>query len=403
MKAHLLWAALLVSGFAHAADWRYSAPIPVTRAAGPRIFHHLESAGRKNIAVARDSVVAVTWEDNRDGTPRVYAAFKLPDTTTFSAAQRVSGTAHAGYEPAITALPDGRFLLVWEEHGGVWARAGTAGHWASAKLLAHDANEASVIADDGRVYGVWSQRRGHYSGIECAELHVTDHGVAPIAAPRPVDPQPLHGDQLYPSVAVAPDGLPVVAWEDRRLGHTVIMATHGDHELRFAPPTQINETHHRLKGRGYGGGTGAMRVTLARAGRSVIALWMDKRDFTAGYKVYVAISTDDGAHFGKNEKVSDDFGDDFAQWHGALAADGSRKILAVWDDNRDGTSDLWMAQRRATAWSDNAALRGASGDGNQSSPAIAFDRDGNLHVVWIEKPAPDAPDRLEYMVMHRAR
>ncbi|HKK14644.1 MAG TPA: hypothetical protein VKA14_08285, partial [Gammaproteobacteria bacterium] len=54
---------LVLSAGAWAAPWEFSPAIPVTRVHGPGIFHHLESAGRKNVAVA-GSRVAVAWSDN---------------------------------------------------------------------------------------------------------------------------------------------------------------------------------------------------------------------------------------------------------------------------------------------------------------------------------------------------
>ncbi len=45
-----------------AAPWSFTMPLEVTAAPGKQVLHHLESAGRKNIA-ARGGTVAVTWED----------------------------------------------------------------------------------------------------------------------------------------------------------------------------------------------------------------------------------------------------------------------------------------------------------------------------------------------------
>ena len=249
MRTLLLWGGLLIAGVAHADGWAHSPPVVVTREQGPRVFHHLESAGRKNIAIGGD-VVAVTWEDNHEGKPAIYVAFKSLQAAAFSPERRVSGDTHSAYEPVVAALPGGRFLFAWEESGGVWARTGDAHGFDAPVQLAHDANEASVAVDGAALYAVWSQRRGRFSGIECVRLTWRGGRLGIVAPARPVDSKPLAGDQLYPSVAIAPDGAAVAAWEDRRLGHTVIMSARGDRDLRFAPPVQLNETRRRVTGLG---------------------------------------------------------------------------------------------------------------------------------------------------------
>ena len=53
-----------------AAAWEFSGRIVVTRDSKPGLFHHLDSAGRKNIAVSGNRI-AVVWEDNQDGSPQI--------------------------------------------------------------------------------------------------------------------------------------------------------------------------------------------------------------------------------------------------------------------------------------------------------------------------------------------
>ena len=55
--------------------WNFSEAIAVTDAPEVGVFHHLDSAGRKNIAVSGERV-AITWEDNSSGKPRIYLASK---------------------------------------------------------------------------------------------------------------------------------------------------------------------------------------------------------------------------------------------------------------------------------------------------------------------------------------
>jgi len=111
-----------------AAPWSFGDKITVAQTSKPRTFHHVESSGRKNIAVSGDTVGAI-WEDNRSGVPQVYVAFKSIVAPAFEPEWRVSDApprAHTlpAYEPVIVALGAGRFLIGWEQNSGVWLRSG---------------------------------------------------------------------------------------------------------------------------------------------------------------------------------------------------------------------------------------------------------------------------------------
>ena len=67
--------ALVSFGAEAASPWTFTSPESVTPTVGTGVFHHLESAGRKNIAVS-DGTVAVAWEDNRDRTSDVWMAWR---------------------------------------------------------------------------------------------------------------------------------------------------------------------------------------------------------------------------------------------------------------------------------------------------------------------------------------
>lgn len=381
-----------------AAPWTFDQPIDVTPVHGAQVFHHVEAAGRKSLAVS-EAAVAVVWEDNRDGVSRCYVAVKRSTESGFAADRQVSGGKEA-FEPSIVSLHDGRFAVAWEEDGGVWARVVSAAQMGPPiKLAGHDSSAASVgFSPQSGLWVAWSQREGHYAGIHAEKL-----GYAPSAdrlAPGravAVDGASLSGDQLYPSVAALQTGGVVVAWEDRSKGHTTIMYSHAASGGKFVAPAQMNETRRDARNAGVGRGTGAMRVALAaEAGNSVAAVWSDKRDFLSGYDVYAAFSTDGGAHFGANQMVQDSFGDNTPQWHPAIAGDRNGKLAVVWDDNRDGSPDIWLAWPTASGWSDNVNVPGAAGAGVQSDPSSAMDSQGNLHLVWLEKEAADGPTWLRY-------
>lgn len=395
-RAFVLALALL-SGGAVAAPWDWSAPVTVGADPSGRAFVHLESAGRKSIAESA-GWVAITWEDDRDGMSRCYVALKAPGEAVFGAAQQVSGVEEA-FEPAVVGLAGGRFALAWEEAGHVRARMLDSQGLSQALVLSQRASAQASLGFSRQtgLFAVWSEKEGAVWRLAAARLTPVGDGVKS-APPAIVEPGRLEGDQSYPSIAVLGAGQLVVAWEDRRAGHTLIMdAVSSDAGRHFTAPHNLNEIVWRGQTAGFGRGTGVMRVALSRSGADgVAAVWADKRDFLSAYDVYTAFAQGPAFRFGANEKAQDEFGNNIAQWHPAIAANGAGRVVTVWDDDRDGTPDVWLSWRDKQGWSDDVAVPGASGPGVQSDPTITMDEAGNLHLAWVEKGDLNAPSHIRY-------
>jgi hypothetical protein len=406
MRALLPWVFLLMASVAAADDspWIFGPPEDVTHSQGTAVFHHLESSGRKNVAVS-GKWVAVVWEDNRDGKARCYAAFKqVGRNSGFENEVRISGADEA-FEPVVVSLEDGNFAVAWEENGSVWTRVlGVQTGGPPTRLSSQEAAQVNLgFGREKGLFATWAEQDGGYASVRLARLSYRGPKRGLLAGSVVViDQGQLKGDQAYPSVAVMAHAV-VVAWEDRRHGHTLIfhgMSADGRH---FGPATQLNETRHVGQSAGVGRGTGVMRVALSPyQADGVAAVWADKRDFLSGYDVYAGLSLDGGKSFGPNEKVQDSLGDAIAQWHPAIAANRQGTLAVVWDDDRDGTPDVWLSWRNQDGWSDDVPIPGASGPGVQSDPSITLDGAGNLHAVWIDKPDLNSPTRIRYS-MGRAR
>jgi DNA-binding PadR family transcriptional regulator len=393
-RISLLFVGFFAWAWAQASPWEFSPPRTLS---GPqaRVFHHLEAAGRSSIAVS-EGAVTVVWEDNRDGVPRAYVALRAAGADEF-VEQRLSAEAEA-YEPAVTALPHGRFAFGWEEGGQVWVRSGGPAGLDPARSLARGA-QLTLAAGERGLYAAWAERAGRASAIRVARLTPGKPGATLGAAGGNTVTAPPSDEQLYPALAVLKSSV-LVAWEDRRHGHTVILYASTRDGQRFTPAQILNEQLPR-RSQQFGRGTGAARVALARLeAERAAAVWLDKRDFEGGYDVYSAQSARGTARFGRNERVQDEFGNNIGQWHATLAAhDGL--LVAAWDDDRDGGPDLWLSWRDAHGWSPNLGVPGASGAGSDTSPAIALDAAGGLHLAWIAQESADGPTQLRYLYGRR--
>jgi len=381
------------------APWSFDAPIAVTTPPPQAaVFHHLDSSGRRNIAAA-DGEIAVAWEDDKDGTPRVYLAHKALEEARFSTPLQVSG-ANEAYEPSLLALSGKRLAVAWEEAGEVWLRLVQIGDsptlGPSHKISRGSGAQASLAGDGDRILLVWSEREGRYGRIHALHIGIDGLNLVPEMA-CPVDAIPPVDEQLYPTAAVL-QGRLVVAWEDRRPKHTIIMAAIADEPAScgFSAPVRISE---KPPGRDlpYGAGHGVSRVALDRAGdERLFAAWADKRDFRHGYDIWGAFYQAGKAGFDKNEMVQDDFGGLSKQHHAAVAGHASGMLVVAWDDEREGNADVMLSWHEGDYWSDDWPLPGASGPGMQSNPTITLDSAGNLHAAWVERDDIGGVTRLKY-------
>ena len=384
-------AALLLMALAlpaHAA-WEWGAPLTVNSVQGAAIFPHIESANRQGVAVSGDTV-GVVWEDNRSGSPQCYLALKPATATQFKPEIRLSK--NECYEPVVLALGGGRFVAAWEEAGAIQARVLPGG--TPLQLSKAAAAQVTLGSRGDIVYAAWAEQAGRFKRIVVATLRLKGDALG-VQSVQPVEAAPSVDDQGWPALAVTGDGSVTVAWEDRRYRHTVPLVSHSSDGRSFAPPARLTD---RRSGSvdGLGAGTGAMRPTLAPWGeRGAVAVWLDKRDFLSGYDVFAAF--DPGTRrFGKNLRVQDNFGDNMAQWHALVVSDAGGRLLALWDDARDGTPDVWLSEWDGEAFSEDFTVPVAHGPGSHSDPVAALDAAGALHVVWLERDEA-AGTRVRYV------
>lgn len=389
MRAGGVLAALLLAA---ASPGRAAEPVIDVAAGEAGVFIHLDAAGRRNLALSGETA-ALVWEDNRDGAPRCRLGIKARHAAGFR--HFTYGTGEC-FEPAVAPLDGGRFLLAWEDETGVNAALADPAGPGPAARLARAGGQASVAWHPERgAVAAWSGTDGPRRRVWWSALALAGDRLEP-AAPQPVDPAPPADDQLFPTLA-APDQGFALAWEDRRHGHTVIHGARGGDGRSWSAPARISGNPTGKAQGGLGRGTGAMRPSLAAFGTRLAAAWLDKRDFLSGYDVYAALSEDGGARYARDAKVQDSFGDAMAQWHAAAAGNRRGDLAIAFDDERDGSADIWLARLTASGWSENFTLPAASGPGRQSDPAIALDEAGGLHLAWIDRDEAGRT-RLRYAV-----
>jgi hypothetical protein len=380
--------------------------LAVTEVCGERVFHHLGASGRGHVAAAQGEV-AVVWQDNRSGKSEVYLARMRDGESRFAREERLSKGGEA-FEPSVAALGDGRFLVAWEEGGRTWLRTtGPAGPGTALPLGSGEGRQVALAAGGPeKAHVAWVEVATGGPRVLYARVQAGgESGELSVSLPVPIDPSPAPVYQAFPAVAGKADGSALVAWEDRRHGHTRIYFGRAAGEGTPAGARWINEYRAPPAEGGEPArlGSGVMRPVLAVADR-VVAAWLDKRDIGAGYAVWGATSRDGGASFGANEKIQDDSGGSDAVPHWNLTAVGHRDgtVVVAWDDAREAwsdpaeTGDVYLAWSVGTGWSGDRVVKAASGPGRQAQPSVTLDEGGRLHLVWVEQATFSSPTRLWY-------
>lgn len=188
--------------------------------------------------------ILLVWNDTREGTSDVWGRWVRFDGTLDGedASLRTEGDPAADDRPRIHLGGDGSYALSW--FGGIEDRQRAMVHYYDAAgTLAVDARrvndpgsdvtqrQASLVpAGDGSWWELWSDDRLDPDSPGAPELYWGsfaqrfDPESGLLGTPIPLVTNPASASQLYPDVALFPDGRAVVAWADFREGSLAIYA-----------------------------------------------------------------------------------------------------------------------------------------------------------------------------------
>ena len=388
---------LLLSVNSYATDkWLFSEKTAVTRKPQAGVFLHLDGSNRKHIAVSQN-IVLVVWEDDHSSDPQVYLSYKERSADHFSKQVLVSSGTEA-YEPAVANLSNDGFVVTWEQDAAVYARLfiNKALITPPIKLSKAVAGHATVITLENKVYIAWREQIGREWFLKVAFLKVSEGQQLSVIQHKSVEVEGIKSALLYPALAVSELGLSIT-WEDRRAGHTRLMFSYSsDQAQSFSEPQYLNEFYSNRNE--FDKGNGVTRVSIAAfAEDELIAAWMDKRRGENGYGIFSALGADWGPAFGPNERVHSQFGDNLPHYNPATAGNKKGDFVVVWDDYRHGNSDIWMSSYDDDSeWTEDYTPAIASGEREQSHPAISLDEQGNLHMIWMDRFDLNSPAQIWY-------
>jgi hypothetical protein len=240
----------------------------------------------------------------------------------------------------------------------------------------------SVAAQGTDVYVVWHELRhtsSHPANEEIYYLHSPDNGATWDPEVRLTD-DTMHS--WHPRIAVRDDNIHVV-WADYRTSSWQVWYKRStDSGVSWGADVRLSN------------GTGIIEVPeLAVTEENVHVVWQDNRHGTNNHEVYYIGSTDNGAIWGPEARLTTESHESYAP---VIAAAGEN-VHVVWVDYRDLNSEVYYKHStdNGTTWSSDQNISNTSSNPSLYTVLPSVAASGrNVHVVWADDY--DGNDEIYY-------
>lgn len=311
----------------------------------------------------------------------------------------ISNTSEDSTVPAIAVTSGGTFYVAWSDEsnendeiyvkrwdGVSWTELnGSASGGGVSSNSGSSGSPAVAVAPDGTFYVAWSddssgndeiyvRRWNGASWVEVGAGSASGGGISGTG-----------GESAAPSMAVAPDGKPYVAWHE---------ATGGGSNREIYVKRWSGTAWEGVGGSATGGGVSQNSgfsydpsMDIASGGAVYVAWW----DQTSGNsEIYVrqwtgAVWAEAGAGSASGGGISRVGGESFAFSPSlALTPDGTPYV--GWEALHSGGIDIRIRRWSGTVWEEvgvgSASGGGISGGGQSTNPSLAISSDGTPYVTW---------------------
>jgi hypothetical protein len=181
-------------------------------------------------------------------------------------------------------------------------------------------------------------------------------------------------DQRYSSVAMDVTGNFVIVWQDERNGdyYEVYSQKYNSSGIAMGVNTKVNDAG--------AAGQDPPSIAMDLSGNFVV-LWKDWRN--GNWDIYYQRYNSSGIAQGVNTKVNDDDGT-ADQNLPSIAMDLSGNFVVVWQDDRNGNSDIYYHRYNSSGISQgvNTKINDDVETADQWYPFVAMDGSGNFVIVW---------------------
>ncbi|OGD21455.1 MAG: hypothetical protein A2Y69_00885 [Candidatus Aminicenantes bacterium RBG_13_59_9] len=250
-------------------------------------------------------------------------------------------------------------------------------NWTQAKRLTWNSgsSEAPAVAVDtwGNIHVVWADDTPNPDAPEIYYKKSSDGGISWSANKRLTW---TAGRSTQAAIAVDPFGALHVVWQDDTPGN-------GDIYYKTSPDGGTNwSASQRI----------AWTAAISQAPAIAVDFWGNLHvlwyDYTPGnYEIYYMTSTNGGASWSKNQRVTWTSG-----WSGlpAIAVDSAANLHMVWSDETPGSSEIYYKNSPDGGASWSAGQRLTWNSGISQAPVIAVDSSGVLHLAWWDNTPGNA-------------
>lgn len=251
-----------------------------------------------------------------------------------------------------------------------------------------EASRPRMCTSGSQVYVVWQEARDGTDGVWFNASH--DGG----ASWFPSDVRVDRGGSDATAPELACDGETVwVVWEDARDGElanrNIYSSSSEDGGVTW--PDQDVALDADLEGDHM-----SLGPVIVAAGDAVYVSWFDSPD--GAYDIFLQASLDRGRTWrpGPARVESDAAGAAYSAWP-HLVADGDGTVVVVWEDSRNGGTDIYanVSRDHGDDWGEDVRLDGGDepGAANSFSPSLARDGD-DVYVAWQDERSGSSRDVL---------
>ncbi len=237
---------------------------------------------------------------------------------------------------------------------------------------------SSAMGPDGRFLCCWEDRRDiGNSDLFCQRFDAAGNRLGDNFR---VSDSAADGDQSMSGAWIAPNGVALLAWDDRRFGIT------GDIFAQFlnADGTPL-DTNFRVNDDPVGQANQyEPEVSGDSSGRFVVA-WMDGRGHNASdWNVFCQRFNSLGQRLGGNIQVTTD---DSIQWTPDVSCGVNGDFVVTWDDGRSGNWDVYGQRYDAGAnpVGQNFKVNDDGGSTDQYGSGVSLNHYGEFMVVWTDR------------------